>query len=96
MLASGGDDSTVLYWDLINAQNASQLPSTISNPSPTSADHAPSDEPVPMPANAKGPAASWRCDFEVGNLSWSPPSQLTSQNDWLGVTGGRAVWGVKM
>lgn len=48
-------------------------------------------------ANVKGPASSWACDFEVSNLSWSPPSQLTSQGgDWLGVTGGRALWGVKM
>lgn len=48
-------------------------------------------------ANVKGPASSWRCDYEVNNLSWSPPSQLTSQGgDWLGVTGGRAVWGVKV
>ena len=47
--------------------------------------------------NAKGPAASWRCDYEISNLSWAPQSQLTSHGgDWLGVCGGRGIWGVKL
>lgn len=45
----------------------------------------------------KGPAASWRCDYEVGNLSWAPTSGLTSQGgEWVGVSGGRGIWGVKL
>lgn len=47
--------------------------------------------------NHKGPVASWQCDYEVGNLSWAPQSPLTSQGgDWLGVSAGRGIWGVKM
>jgi len=49
------------------------------------------------PVGAKGPANSWSCDFEVGNLSWAPQSGLTSQGgEWLGVSGGRGIWGVKL
>jgi len=88
MLASGADDSQVLYWDLINSQNAA----TVSTNNGTQM-----GQPETIGANIKGPAASWRCDYEVGNISWSPSSQLTNQGgDWLGVTGGRAVWGVKV
>ena len=87
MLASGADDSLVLSWDLITAQNSAAM-------SPVNG--MPMGQPETSGANVKGPASSWRCDFEAGNLSWAPQSQLTSQGgDWLGVTGGRAVWGVK-
>ena len=87
-LASGGDDSLVLIWDLLNQGNAAvgsgingtQLMQTGS-----------------VSENAQRPAASWQCDYEVGNLSWAPQSGLTSQgNDWLGVSGGRGVWGVSL
>lgn len=45
----------------------------------------------------KGPAASWRCDYEVGNLSWAPQSGLTAQGgEWVGACGGRGIWGVKL
>lgn len=47
--------------------------------------------------NTKGPAASWRCDYEVANLSWAPQSSMMGQGgEWLGVTGGRGIWGVKL
>ena len=47
--------------------------------------------------NAKGPAVSWRCDYEIANLSWAPQSHLTSHGgEWLGVCGGRGIWGVKL
>ena len=47
--------------------------------------------------SSQGPAASWQCDYEVSNISWAPQSVLTSTgNDWLGVCGGRGVWGVCM
>lgn len=50
---------------------------------------------APTSDNSQGPAASWQCDYEVGNISWAPQSGLTSQGgDWLGVSGGRGVWGV--
>lgn len=78
-LASGGDDSTVLVWDLMN--------STPSN----------------APANGPGstdkhltPVASWQCDYEVGNLGWTPTLSNSEGGEWLGVSGGRGVWGVKI
>jgi hypothetical protein len=42
------------------------------------------------------PYASWRCDYEGGNLSWAPQSGLTAQRgEWVGVCGGRGVRSVK-
>ncbi|GAP84418.1 putative WD domain-containing protein [Rosellinia necatrix] len=80
LLASGGDDSQVLLWDLMNSSPAT-------GPSP----------------NGSGgtekhltPVASWNCDYEVGNLGWAPPLQTDGTGDWLGVSGGRGVWGVKV
>ncbi|EUC47859.1 hypothetical protein COCMIDRAFT_34598 [Bipolaris oryzae ATCC 44560] len=102
MLASGADDSLVLIWDLLHANNGATI----------SGEHA-STQPPPPPANShpangaanqqnapvgqKGPYASWRCDYEVGNLSWAPQSALTGQGgEWVGVAGGRGIWGVKL
>ena len=86
MLASGGDDSLVLIWDLLNQGNALTIPGINgAQPSHTNLGA----------ENTRGPAASWQCEYEVGNISWAPQSGLTSQgSDWLGVSGGRGVWGV--
>ncbi|RYN39627.1 hypothetical protein AA0113_g12649 [Alternaria arborescens] len=103
MLASGGDDSLVLIWDLLHANNGATI----------SGEHASAQPPVVQPATThsangaagaqnvpvgqKGPYASWRCDYEVGNISWAPQSALTGQGgEWVGVAGGRGVWGVKL
>lgn len=84
MLASGGDDSLVLVWDLLNAQNQATLPAT-------------NGSSAPGEVQKKGPYASWRCEYEVANVSWAPQTPLTSQGgDWLGVCAGRGVWGVKL
>lgn len=87
VLASGADDSQVLSWDLMNPQNAAPITSNgTGGPKPESAN-----------TQMKGPAGFWRSDFEVTSISWAPPSQLTEQGaDWLGVVGGRGVWGVKL
>lgn len=85
MLASGADDSTVLIWDLLNSQNQA----TVSTMNGNGTEQAPS--------SGKGPFASWKCEYEVANVSWAPQSQLTNQGgDWLGVCAGRGVWGVKI
>ncbi|KAF1942179.1 WD domain-containing protein [Clathrospora elynae] len=102
MLASGGDDSLVLVWDLLHANNGAAI----------SGEHASTQPPVApasthtangaagaqnVPVGQKGPYASWRCDYEVGNISWAPQSALTGQGgEWVGVAGGRGVWGVKL
>lgn len=49
----------------------------------------------PVPENVRNPMASWQCEYEVGNLGWVP--HLSSENgEWLGVSAGRGVWGVKL
>lgn len=85
MLASGGDDSLVMTWDLINQENQAVLPSINGNGATVG------DIPI------KGPSSSWQCEYEVGNVSFAPESMLTAQGgDWLGVCAGRGVWGVKL
>jgi WD repeat-containing protein 68 len=85
MLASGGDDSLVMTWDLINQENQAVLPSINGNGANVG------DIPI------KGPSSSWQCEYEVGNVSFAPESMLTAQGgDWLGVCAGRGVWGVKL
>ncbi|KAJ8105912.1 hypothetical protein OPT61_g9889 [Boeremia exigua] len=86
MLASGGDDSLVLVWDLLHANNGAAI----------SSEHAAPVQPVAaappangtgaqsVPVGQKGPSVSWRCDYEVGNISWAPQSALTGQGgDWF-------------
>ncbi|KAF2814780.1 WD40 repeat-like protein [Mytilinidion resinicola] len=99
MLASGGDDSLVLVWDLIHAQNGATIngdtPGSSAPPTPAAAGNGAAGTAGTI--GQKGPYASWRCDYEVGNLSWAPQSGLTAQGgEWVGVCGGRGVWGVKL
>lgn len=83
MLASGADDSTVLVWDLFD-----QNRQTMSTANGTSGQGE---------VQTRSPLASWRCEYEVANVSWAPQSMLTGQGgDWLGVCAGRGVWGVKL
>jgi len=46
--------------------------------------------------NARSPVASWQCEYEVGNVGWVPPLAGGDGGEWLGVSGGRGVWGVKI
>ncbi|KAJ5280810.1 hypothetical protein N7478_006182 [Penicillium angulare] len=85
-LASGGDDSLVLLWDLINQHNAVPL----SQPGTT---------PGSQTTTERGPAAAWQCDYEISNISWSPQggsNHSGNPREWLGVCGGRGIWGVSL
>lgn len=85
MLASGADDSLVLVWDLLNA--ASGQPMNGGGGATA----------VQGEVQRKTPSASWRCDYEVSNVSWAPQSVVTRDGgDWLGVCGGRGIWGVRL
>lgn len=86
-LASGADDSLVLIWDLINQHNAVPLSPQVQNP------------PAPGTTSERGPTAAWQCDYEVSNISWSPqggPSHSGQPREWLGVCGGKGIWGVAL
>ncbi|KAI4252387.1 MAG: hypothetical protein LQ352_004323 [Teloschistes flavicans] len=85
-LASGGDDSLVLIWDLLSQGNLGTVNGA----------HGQQITSAATPSE-RSPIASWMCDYEVGNISWAPMSGLQGQgNDWLGVSGGRGIWGVCM
>lgn len=88
LLASAADDALVMTWDLLNADNQAALNGN-GAPAPAAAGG--------PDVQAKGPSSSWRCEYEVANVSFAPESPLTSQGgDWLGVCAGRGVWGVKL
>ncbi|OGE51776.1 hypothetical protein PENARI_c012G07609 [Penicillium arizonense] len=88
ILASGGDDSMVLLWDLINQHNAAPVPS----PNPHT-------QGAPAATSERGPAAVWQSEYEVSNISWSPqggPNHTGLPREWLGVCGGRGITGVAL
>ena len=86
LLSSGADDSLVLIWDLLNAQNQAGLTTGLNGNGIAGSN-----------VTEKGPYAGWRCEYEVANVSWAPESLLTAQGgDWIGVCAGRGVWGVKI
>ena len=92
MLASGADDSLVLVWDLLNQSNA---PATAGGG--VGVNGAQPGQTGSGGDIGRAPTAAWRCDYEVGNISWAPQSALTSHGgDWLGVSGGRGLWAVKL
>jgi WD repeat-containing protein 68 len=99
MLASGGDDSLVLVWDLLHANNGATISAehAAAPPPPAAPPSTNGSGAQAAPVGQKGPYANWRCDYEVGNISWAPQSALTGQGgEWVGVAGGRGVWGVKL
>lgn len=101
MLASGADDSLVLVWDLLHSHNGAVINGDHGTQPPTPASAHPtnggSGQQTGGTMGQKGPYASWRCEYEVGNLSWAPQSALTGQGgEWVGVCGGRGIWGVKL
>lgn len=108
-LASGGDDCQVLIWDLLTNNSSSLAGSTLGlnqgsgtisgntgAPGSTSGGAAPTPANGSTPAeNARAPVAAWECDYEVGNLGWVPRLSSNDYGEWLGVSGGRGIWGVR-
>ena len=45
---------------------------------------------------ARSPVASWECDYEIANLAWAPHLQTGEYGEWLGVSGGRGIWGTRV
>ena len=81
----------VLVWDLLNAGSAAGGASgqndNVNVPGTTAGGG----------GNERAPTAAWKCDYEVGNLSWAPNSGLSKDgSEWLGVSGGRGIWGVRL
>lgn len=91
-MATGADDSLVLVWDLLN-QSPTTPPTMTSPPRVDQKNSAGSQVGI-----ERSPVAMWRCDFEVSNISWSPrrsePSGQSVGRNWMGVCGGRTLWGV--
>ena len=44
----------------------------------------------------RSPVAAWECDYEVANLAWAPHLQSGEYGEWLGVSGGRGIWGTRV
>ncbi|KAF2486511.1 WD40-repeat-containing domain protein [Neohortaea acidophila] len=98
-LASGADDSLVLIWNVNSATGAGGGAGVPVPPPPQTAPAAGTNGAAPAvvpDVPTRLPLASWRCEYEVANVSWSPQSALSNQvGDWLGVCAGRGVWGVR-
>ncbi|GAB1317358.1 hypothetical protein MFIFM68171_07568 [Madurella fahalii] len=101
-LASGGDDCQVLIWDLLNSQPSSS--SSSSSGTITGAGVGVNGIGGTGDGSARSPVASWQCEYEVGNLGWVPHLSSASNGsggggdfgEWLGVSAGRGVWGVRL
>ncbi|KAF3480893.1 WD repeat protein [Arthroderma uncinatum] len=84
-IATGADDSLVLIWDLINQNNAAALPIPPQQPQPLHAGGNSGGTSSGPSTLERGPAAAWRCDYEVSNISWAPHIPATGPGrDWLG------------
>ncbi|KAK3900687.1 WD40-repeat-containing domain protein [Staphylotrichum tortipilum] len=88
-LASGADDCQVLIWDLINQAQSQAVPNG-------TAPGGVAGSPAAGGDNARSPVASWQCDYEVGNVGWVPHLATGEYGEWLGVSAGRGVWGVRV
>ncbi|KAH6847066.1 WD40-repeat-containing domain protein [Chaetomium sp. MPI-CAGE-AT-0009] len=97
-LASGADDCQVLIWDLMNHATQSVGPAA-----PTAAPNGAVGGAAAAAAgaaasgdNVRSPVSSWQCEYEVGNVGWVPHLATGEYGEWLGVSAGRGVWGVRL
>ena len=96
-LASGADDCQVLVWDLINqVQNAAAAPGGVSNGTAPPGGGSASAAGATAAENIRSPVASWQCEYEVSNVGWVPHLATGEYGEWLGVSAGRGVWGVRV
>lgn len=92
MLASGGDDCSVLIWDLLASGQSSTLlqggahgqgQQQQKHVNGTTGHHQGGDAAggggggSSGAGASQGPSARWECEYEVANVSWAPRSGLT-------------------
>ncbi|SPQ26347.1 c5d394de-0fc1-46aa-af6d-ba0530ba807f [Thermothielavioides terrestris] len=87
-LASGADDCQVLIWDLMNHHHHQPVNGAAADGSSSSSSSS--------STSVRSPVASWQCEYEVGNLGWVPHLATGEYGEWLGVSAGRGVWGVRL
>lgn len=91
-LASGADDCQVLIWDLMSHNNP-QISGAggpgINGVSGHGAHGAGGD-------HVRSPVSGWQCEYEICNLGWVPRLTSSEYGEWLGVTAGRGIWGVRL
>ena len=97
-LASGADDCQVLVWDLLSSSSSGGSSSANGGLGLAAGAGAGGvgDQGGGASGNARGPVASWQCDHEVGNVGWVPHLSSPEYGEWLGVSAGRGVWGVRL
>lgn len=79
VLAAGADDCSLLVWDIFGSSGSSAVTGNIKT-----------EKGVEQERN---PIAYWSCEVEVNNLSWSPTVGKNG-SDWIGIVGGKGLWGL--
>ncbi|KAL2169103.1 hypothetical protein VTG60DRAFT_6430 [Thermothelomyces hinnuleus] len=91
-LASGADDCQVLIWDLMSHNNPQISGSGGAGPNGVSGHGAPGAG----GDHVRSPVSGWQCEYEICNLGWVPRLASGEYGEWLGVSAGRGIWGVRL
>lgn len=95
-LASGADDCQVLIWDLMASSGIGALQNGSATNS-SGGHHGSGSAHGGNTEHSRSPIAAWQCEYEVGNLGWAPRLAGGGEyGEWLGVSAGRGVWGVRV